>query len=122
MRTITVHKAELLAHIEKNMKTHRADYEEALEKYRQRAVVELDALIARVRRGDTIRLVVALPVPEEHTADYERAVRMLAMDINDTVQLTEQEYAQYVDDDWGWKYSFGANTLVYKDDPLGQRA
>jgi hypothetical protein len=56
---------------------------------------------------------VALPVPEEHLADYDRAIAMLERHIEPTIQLSETAYAQLVDDDWGWRDQFVSNTYSY---------
>lgn len=38
---------------------------------------------------------------------------MLEMDLADTVDLSETDYAQYVLDDWEWKRQFLGTSRVY---------
>lgn len=113
MPDITVPKHQLLQILERNRTAHRNAYDRALEKFREQAIMRLDKMLAQVRAGKSPRLYVDLPVPEEHTADYDRAIQMLAMDTTVDVKLSETAYARLVDDDWGWRDSFAANTSSY---------
>ena len=74
---------------------------------------EVREKVRRVKAGDVITLWVQLPVPEEHTGDYQRAIRMLKLHMGDTIELTEAALATFMDDDWGWMTSFMANTMSY---------
>ncbi len=52
-------------------------------------------------------------MPEDHTRDYDRRIKMYEMDIDDTIEMTEQEFAQYVLDDWGWKQAWTTSNTAY---------
>jgi hypothetical protein len=54
-----------------------------------------------------------LAYPENHTKDYERAIRMMGASIYDEVRLSEQEFDQYVLNNWEWKGKFTASNLGY---------
>lgn len=41
--------------------------------------------------------------PEDHTDEYDKAIGMLEMSVDDTVLITHDEYRQYVLDEWFWK-------------------
>jgi hypothetical protein len=56
---------------------------------------------------------ISLPMPEDHTDDYERAIKMLDLDVREDIELTEQEFAQYVLDDWGWKDQWTTTNSAY---------
>lgn len=53
-----------------------------------------------------VRTKTELLVPEDHTDEYDQLLEMLAMSVDDEVELTAQEFAQYVRDDWSWKHQF----------------
>lgn len=114
MKTITVPKAELLSKLVENKETHREVFEEALEGWRQTSIVELDALAEKLKSGKVVPVVsMHLPAPQDHTRDYERAIAMLEMDINDEVELTLGEFSQYVMDDWAWQREFLTSNSGY---------
>jgi hypothetical protein len=54
-----------------------------------------------------------LVFPENHTKDYERAIRMMQASIYDEVRLSEQEFDSYVLNNWDWKEKFIASNTFY---------
>jgi hypothetical protein len=54
-----------------------------------------------------------LPIPEEHTRDFDRVIEMMEWTLNDEVELHESEFDQYVRNEWNWARSFLANTGSY---------
>lgn len=110
---ITVSTSELLEIVKTNRDKHRGIFEEALIIYRKKAIAELDSIIKKLESGKTPSLYINLPVPEEHTDDYTRAIKMLGMHNGPTIELDEQAYMRLVDDEWGWSDLFTANTIGY---------
>lgn len=113
MQNITVDKADLIAKITANRDEHKALYDEAVIVYRQRAISEIEKVLAEAKRGDKIRHAFAMPVPEEHTEDFDRALEMLEWDQGDTVELSEYEFQNLVQNEWGWAKNFASNTTSY---------
>lgn len=56
-----------------------------------------------------------LQYPEDHSQDYERAIRMMQSSIFENVCLTVQEYDAYVLNNWTWKKLFLASNSFYVD-------
>lgn len=110
---VTVKKAELLEILRSNKGQHRQLFEIASEEWLDQAKEGLSKLVKEIRERRVVTLFVNLPLPEEHTADYDRAIRMLEMHVEETVTLDEEAYAQLVDDDWGWKDQFNRTTAYY---------
>lgn len=108
-------KTYLLGEITKNRKQHREIFEEAIEGYRKKAVEELNAHIERIKRGEVIAVRVYYPQPEDHTKDYDRLLEMIKMTTEDEINLTETQFAQYVQDDWSWKHQFLTTNSSYSD-------
>jgi hypothetical protein len=96
-----------------NRTKHHAAFVKACEVFREKAIAELNAMTDAVARGDIRRLYVSLPVPEEHTADYDRAIQMLNLHLGDTVELSEEAFTRLVQDEWGWRNAFLLNTASY---------
>jgi hypothetical protein len=115
MQTIKVDKATLIAILETNRTEHRGLFLEAQKRYREAIIVVLDQQLAVARNGEhvNVRRIVQITCPTDHTDDYDLVIGMLKLDINHTVDLSAQEYAQYVDDDWGWMGTFASEVSSY---------
>lgn len=113
MKTVLVDKTKLIETLRANLDTHRSEFETALDGYRNRSIELLEDHIARIRSGKVERVYVALPVPEDHTDDYERAVATLEWTLLDKVELTIAEFDQYVRDNWAWKGEFASTNALY---------
>lgn len=113
MQTIKVQVGQLATTLETNKGTHRNAYEKAVERYRSKAVELFEENIKEVKKGGPVRQHLALPVPEDHTKDYDRALQMLEWHQGEEIELTMGEFQTYVQDDWGWKQSFSTTNMTY---------
>jgi len=113
MNAIRVRRDELLTKVKENRANHRAIFEEALDGYRGQAIAELEAMLAEAKKGKRIRRAVSLIEPVDQTKEYDRIVKILEMSAEDVVELTEEDFAQYVMDDWRWKGQFSQSTMNY---------
>lgn len=120
MRQVTVKKADLVKVVSDNRAEHRQIFEEAVEGYKKRAIELLEGHIERIREGKIERVAVSLPVPEDHTADYDRVLKMLDMSVDDDVTLDETAFAEYVMDDWGWQRQFLTSSSAYSASALSK--
>lgn len=100
----------VLDRVKGNREAHRALYEEAVIGYRKRAVLEIERMLDEARLGK-IRHSIHLPIPEDHTEDYDRIIDMLELDQRPSVLLGEQEFSWYMRDEWSWKGAFYASTI-----------
>jgi hypothetical protein len=103
MNAINVKKSELLAVLRQNRAQHRKIFLEAQTGYRQQVIDELDSMLRDARDGKKIRRSVTLIEPVDQTADYDRAIRMMEMSVDDVIQLEEHEFNSYVLDNWSWQ-------------------
>lgn len=113
MRTVTVNREDFLVRVRENRNNHRQVFEEALEGYRNRLTLELERRVRDLKRGRHIDQYIGLPEPEDHTSDYERIVAMAEMSVSERIELTEDEFAMYIMDQWRWKQSFTDSTDRY---------
>jgi hypothetical protein len=88
-------------------------FEEAYDEYGKRVIENLEEALkaAREQKPQEVRLHFNLVKPEDHTEDYERVLYMLELEKNEEVILTQSEFAQLVQDDWGWRGQFNASYL-----------
>lgn len=113
MDTITVNKNDLLHTLRENRDAHRDTFLTAQDAYRTAVIAELDRMLHEAKAGMPIKRAITLPVPEDHTEDFDTAIQMLEWDTGDVVELTHREFQQYVQNKWGWLASFAANTQSY---------
>ena len=113
MHLIKVRTADLKAELIKNKTTHTELYTKAFAKFSDYAIEALQAALLEAKTGRGIKLHFDLPVPHDHTAEYDRAIKMVEMSVDENLELTEQEFAMLVMDDWGWKQQFTASNSRY---------
>ena len=113
MRIVTVNRDEFLLRVRKNRDSHRGVFEEALSGYRNRLLAEFERRVRDLQRGRHVNQYIGLPEPEDHTDDYDRILAMAEMSIEDSLELTEDEFGMYVMDQWRWKQSFSDSTDRY---------
>jgi hypothetical protein len=113
MHQVTVKKSELLLTLKKNRGEHRKIFEEAQQGYREEAISLLDKALEDARKGKEIRTFIHLEAPVDQTKDYDRAIKMLEMEVEEEITLTQNEFSQYVLDDWTWKSQFVTTNALY---------
>ena len=108
-----VKKEDLKKALVANREGHRDIFEKAIEGYRKAALDQLNEAINRIKLGSLEQVYIQMPVPEDHTRDYDRIISMLEMEVREDVTLSEKHYAQYVLDDWDWKEHWMASNSAY---------
>lgn len=111
--TTLIEKKELLKIINENKDKHREVFLEAIDGYRTEAIKRLERMIEKIKKGKTIDQFLRLPVPTDNTPEYKRVIKMIELDNRDEIMLTEEEFAQYVMDDWSWKREWIATASNY---------
>jgi ribosomal protein S28E/S33 len=86
----------------KNVKVKKAEALEILEKH-----------IRAIKTGRVARVQVHIPEPQDYTREYDRALKMLEISVDDIIELDEETFAQFVMDDWDWKRQFLNSTASY---------
>lgn len=113
MDQIKVDKAKLIKTLKRNRKKHREIFLRAQETYRQRMIEELDRALDEAKNGGKIIRAFSLPVPEDHTDEFDTVIQMMEWHEGNKIWLTEREVRVYIKNDWGWQASFAANTASY---------
>lgn len=113
MRTVTVKKDRLLATLKSNLAEHEDQVAKAQEKFRERAIEELDKRLAEAKAGGQISLTVNLPIPQNYADEYRAAIEALDWELASEVTLAEDEFRQLVLNEWHWARAFAGSTQVY---------
>lgn len=121
MKSVSVDKAKLVETLKTNRDEHRANFEEALEGWAKAVVAEIDRLREDALAKRKINQYISHTRPEDHTDDYDRVIAMLEWSNEGEVVLTEQEFAHYVQDNWGWSEGWTISNSAYSAS-LAQKA
>jgi hypothetical protein len=103
MREVNVKRTELLDKVKANREAHRGLFLKAQEGFKKAVLEALEKSLADARSGKKFNNFWSMPEPIDQTADYDRAIAMLEMSVDDIIVLTSQEFDCYVMDNWTWK-------------------
>lgn len=114
MENIQVEKSDLLKTLRTNRDAHHGIYLEACEGYHTQALKLLQEHLDQLKTNKLVSMAINLPLPVDHTKDYDRIIRMVEMDRSEgSIELTETDFAMYVMDDWSWKQQFLVSNTNY---------
>jgi len=113
MYNVTVFRTELLKKIKHNRGAHHDLFLKAQVGYRKEVIEELDKMLEDARNGKNIRRTISLPEPIDHTKDYDMIIAMLEMSVDEKIMIDNNQFNQYVLDDWAWKQLATATNVRY---------
>ena len=117
MRSVKINKTELLDIVITNKVKHVKEFNEAVEDYKTAAIKVAEEHIKLAKTGDLeqIALIKAMPQkPASYVKEYDRAIRMLELSVEDIIELESDVFNQLVLDEWSWKNMFVASNSMYK--------
>ena len=109
METVKVKKTELLAKLKKNRAEHREIFEEALTAFRKEVIKILEQRLADAEAGKRIKLRIDLTQPMDRTGEYDQAIAMCEMSVDDEIVLSHENFRCYILDKWRWRDQFIAS-------------
>ena len=112
MNTVKVNKFELLNKLNDNLAMHKEDYEEMLIVYKEQSIVALETSLTNFK-ADVFDFAVNPRKPVNHVKDYQRAILMLEMSVEDEIELAERDFSELVMDEWQWKHEFEMTKTLY---------
>lgn len=117
MNSVKMNRKDLLKIVKENLQKHIAAYEESVADYKA-AVLKLAAENHKLAKtGDLEKIAKIRNMPHKPTSyedNYTRAIRMLELSVEDTIDVEEHIFNQLVLDEWGWKQQFIAASTSYK--------
>jgi hypothetical protein len=96
-RTVQISKAKLIEKIKENKAKHIESFNKAVIAYKKKALTQLDELKAAAENGD-IKLKLDLTTPIDNSTHYDSIIEMFEWEERDSVELTQQEFNEYVQD------------------------
>ncbi len=111
-RTIKVRKADLISKIKANKELHIKAYQEAVIAYKEEALRQLAELTERANNGD-LNITLKLIAPIDNADDYDKVVEMFEWEVDDIVELEQNEFNQYVQDETDFAIQAKASNSFY---------
>lgn len=90
---------DLIVRIQKERDTHQTIFYKAMEVYRQELLKQVEEYIKNIKQG-RITTTQRLPVPEEHTKDFNTILDMLLLTVDEEIELNKSEFECYVCGNW----------------------
>ncbi len=113
MQKVKVKKPELLRILKENREEHQEVFDEASIQFRREVIKVLDQRIADAKAGKRILLRIDLVQPMNQTEEYDQAIRMCEMSVDDEIELSSDDFRNYVLDKWHWRDQFIASNVRY---------
>ena len=113
MKTIKVSKEKLFAKLHENREEHRQVFLRAQKGFRAEVIEQLDKALKDAREGKRFQTSFQLPAPVDQTPEYDVAIDMCGWEIDKEIELSQEEFRQYVLDDWVWKDNWLYSNTMY---------
>lgn len=117
MKAIKMDRVKLLDIVRANKETHIKEFKESVDDYKKLvlSICERNSEFARTGSLEEFKSIRAMPpVPVSYEDSYKRAIRMLELSVEATIDVEEDVFNQLVLDEWSWKRSFTTNSTMYK--------
>jgi hypothetical protein len=114
MREVEVNKLDLLVKLKENKAKHISEHKEARKVYNEKLIEWAEQLILDTKANREVIPWFKEDVPTSFEEEYKLAIDMLEWSTEtDTVLLTQNEFKQYVNDEWNWSQGFKATNSKY---------
>ena len=77
------------------------------------SIISFNLFVRGIFTSLKIKAYFKLDAPINQIKEYDRAIKMLEMSVDNDITLSEQEFAEYVLDDWHWKNQFTLTNSAY---------
>ena len=124
MNAVNLKRLELLEIVKTNMLKHIVEFNEAVIDYKNAVLKICEDNLVQAQTGqiDNFKKIAFLPTtPVSYENSYKRAIRMLELSVDDTIEVEEDVFNQLVLDEWDWKHSFSVSNASYKSVGLSSR-
>lgn len=117
MNAVKINRLELLKIVRENKEKHIVDFNESVEDYKAAAIKLAESNMEKAKSGDLEKISQMKAVPSKpvsYETNYNRAIRMLELSVEEIIEVEEDVFNQLVLDEWAWKNSFVASASLYK--------
>lgn len=104
MEKVKVKKEDLIIKLSENREKHKELVEKAKAGYIKTVERELAKLMEEVKQNKIINLrdLYRFDQPVDKTEEYDTALEMLMMSVEDEIMITHREFQHFVQDKWDW--------------------
>lgn len=124
MQKIKIDKKKLLARLRENKTQHEKVFIETFNNYKIKARENLETFYkespAKIAAGENVYYP-SLTIPTSYSKEYETAIEILEFSVDKTVELTHEEFKQYVRDEWSWHKVFTQVTGFYNSSKINKK-
>lgn len=113
MKTLTFDKLFLSQRLRENRAKHEEIYNEAVLGYQKAAIEKLSEALEKVKANPQERVYFNLSYPTNHLKDYDRVIMMFDQCVETEIELDQQEYSRYIQDNWEWSANFLTSNSGY---------
>lgn len=113
MRTVRISVYKLAECLAASRAKHVKELEQAMAGYRRLCMEALRAKLDKFEDGEFPEAHISERKPECHTSEYDRVIKMVQMSEDEVIELTDEEFQRYVEDDWGWRRQWSALNMKY---------
>lgn len=111
---VTVKREELLAKLKENREKHVAEHARMVAARATAIVVDLrKALAVAEAGGDIADMTLSWPLHDNMVESYDTAIAMLQMAVNVEMNISREQFEQFVLDRWPWKRNYTATNAGY---------
>lgn len=117
MHAIKMNRKELLDIVKANKDKHVAEFNEAVEDYKQAVLKIAQDNLKLAKTADLSKfkdIQSSPPEPQSYENSYKRAIRMLELSVEEIIEVEEDVFNQLVLDEWNWKHMFSASNTMIK--------
>ena len=117
MNSIKMNRLELLEIVRANKEKHIAEFVESVTDFKNLVLTVAQANVKLAKTGELeqFKKIKATPqAPVSYEDSYKRAIRMLELSVEDTIEVEEDIFNQLVLDEWTWKRQFTMSNTMYK--------
>ncbi len=112
-RTIKIKKNDLIVQIEENKMAHIEEYDLAVIAYKKEALKQLKKLITKVESGEIDNIRLDLTKPVDNRENYDKVIEMFIWEVEDFVELSQDEFKEYVQDETSNSQSAKFSNTMY---------
>jgi hypothetical protein len=113
MRSLKFDKLFVSTRLKENRASHELVYKEAVEGYQKKAIEFLKNKLEEIQKTPTVNIYASLHVPSNHLKEYDRAILMVDQSLDLVVELSEEDYSKYIQDNWSWTREFYDSNSSY---------
>ena len=117
MHSVNINIEELLGIVQENKQKHIDAFKESVADYKKATLQIAKDNLALVKTGkleEIARVKAMPPKPSSYENEYNRAIRMLELSVDEVIELQQDVFNQLVLDEWQWKHTFVSNSTIYK--------